>query len=315
MHRRATGCYQMSSNHGELSSQGWSYRDIKPDNILLDEKGHAHLTDFNIAVHFTERRALTSVAGSMAYMGAHFVHSVSLRCAVIDGESWVGFTDNSSRGARQAGLFRHRRLVVSRRRRLRAPVWQTTLSRQNQLEFDAGHPERPGQVPGECRRINQSRRSRLPQRGQSSHGHCASERVDIRLTLFRRQLLQRDPKKRLGCPGTGGLEAFKRHPWFKEYDWRVIEAKEATPPFEPDVRPDAWLCLFSGRRTRADVGCPAARWRTQSKKANFDATHELEELLLEDNPLKARKRNPNLDVSELSADYRMMEQQCVIIQW
>ena len=32
----------------------------------------------------------------------------------------------------------------------------------------------------------------------------------------------------------------------------------------------------------------------QSKKANFDATHELEELLLEDNPLKVRIvfRNP-----------------------
>ena len=46
----------------------------------------------------------------------------------------------------------------------------------------------------------------------------------------------------------------------------------------------------------------------QSKKANFDATHELEELLLEDNPLKAKKRNPNIDVSQLSADYRLMEQ-------
>lgn len=34
----------------------------------MDEAGHAHLTDFNIAVHYSYKRMLTGVAGSMAYM-------------------------------------------------------------------------------------------------------------------------------------------------------------------------------------------------------------------------------------------------------
>lgn len=46
----------------------------------------------------------------------------------------------------------------------------------------------------------------------------------------------------------------------------------------------------------------------QSKKANFDASHELEELLLEDNPLKAKQRK-NRDVNLLSAEMRQMEEQ------
>lgn len=46
----------------------------------------------------------------------------------------------------------------------------------------------------------------------------------------------------------------------------------------------------------------------QSKKANFDASHELEELLLEDNPLKARQRKVQ-DINNLSVEMRQMEEQ------
>jgi serine/threonine protein kinase len=51
----------------------WSRSDLKPDNIVLDAKGHAHITDFNVAIHYSERRLHTSVAGSMAYIAPEVV--------------------------------------------------------------------------------------------------------------------------------------------------------------------------------------------------------------------------------------------------
>ncbi|KAG0178983.1 hypothetical protein DFQ28_007485 [Apophysomyces sp. BC1034] len=73
-------------------------------------------------------------------------------------------------------------------------------------------------------------------------------------------LISKSPLQRLGC-GPDGFEQFKEHPWFRGMDWGALERKEATPPFKPS-----------------------------SQESNFDAVHELEELLFEDAPLRPRKR-------------------------
>uniref|UniRef100_A0A667X843 Serine/threonine kinase 32A n=1 Tax=Myripristis murdjan TaxID=586833 RepID=A0A667X843_9TELE len=53
---------------GYLRTKRIIHRDIKPDNILLDEHGHVHLTDFNIAAIVKDDLKATSIAGTKPYM-------------------------------------------------------------------------------------------------------------------------------------------------------------------------------------------------------------------------------------------------------
>ncbi|PWN98461.1 kinase-like protein [Tilletiopsis washingtonensis] len=205
------------------------HRDLKPDNVLLDEKGHAHLTDFNIAVHFSPKRPLSSVAGSMAYMAPE----------VLAKRGYLSTVDWWSLGVTAYELLFGRR-----------PFRGKTNSA---LTHSILHDRCP-----------------FPENVDSIVSREGMSAI--------RALLERDTRKRLGCKN--GIEDFKRHPWFDGLDWGAIERKEAVPPFEPD-----------------------------SKRANFDATHELEELLLEDNPLKAKKRDEKREASSLSPELRLMEEQ------
>ncbi|KAF5273918.1 hypothetical protein FQA39_LY01033 [Lamprigera yunnana] len=51
-----------------LQSKHIVHRDVKPDNILLDEEGHMHLTDFNIATVVKNGKMASSMSGTKPYI-------------------------------------------------------------------------------------------------------------------------------------------------------------------------------------------------------------------------------------------------------
>ncbi|KAL5283252.1 STK32C family protein [Megaselia abdita] len=59
---------EMGSALDYLQTQRVLHRDVKPDNILLDDKGHAHLTDFNIATRLQNDSLACTMSGTKPYM-------------------------------------------------------------------------------------------------------------------------------------------------------------------------------------------------------------------------------------------------------
>ncbi|CDS11161.1 hypothetical protein LRAMOSA03424 [Lichtheimia ramosa] len=194
-----------------LHSHKVVHRDIKPDNILLNELGHAHLTDFNIAVQFSENKPLTSVAGSMAYMAPEVLAKRGYHASV----DW----------------------------------WSLGV-----VCFELMFGKRPfrGKTNDALQHAIMHEPVIFPENARVS-----PEAID-----FVKGLLTRDVNRRLGVKERG-FRDLMNHAWFRNIQWDLLANKQCTPPFIPD-----------------------------SKRANFDPTHELEEILLEDNPLIVRKRNP-----------------------
>jgi len=193
------------------------HRDIKPDNLLLDEHGHVHLTDFNVAIRVKPEKMLTAAAGTRAYMAPEI-----LKQKLEPKETRTGYFTTVDWWS--LGIVMYECLYGKRPFQGKNSDELSTAILNDDLKFPM------------------------------------NERISPQCVDCVRLFLERDITKRLGC-GPDGLEDIKKHPFFSDIDWEKLIRKEVQPPFVPD-----------------------------SNKVNFDATFELEEMLLEDNPLKARPR-------------------------
>jgi serine/threonine kinase 32 len=98
--------------------------------------------------------------------------------------------------------------------------------------------------------------------------HVTNPAVSVNCLRALAALMEKDRSKRIGA---AGFEKFTHHPFFARIDFDALEQKLIDPIFVPS-----------------------------SEKTNFDATYDLEELLLEEAPLEARARRqkPRAELKE-----------------
>ncbi|KAI9912825.1 hypothetical protein PsorP6_005577 [Peronosclerospora sorghi] len=213
--------------------------DLKPENVLLGADGHIRLTDFGLAKEMSDEDSSTS---TMCGTNGWYLFISMFVC---------------SRYAQSQYMAPE---MIRRKAYNQAVDWWALGALI--YEMVTGYPP-----------FRHKNRKKL-------HHKILNEKLSLPQWLgpdthsILKQLLERNVEKRLGSGKSSmfqvkGVQAIKKHAFFKGLDWGLLQQKKVQPPILPNIMSNVDTTYFSEEFTRQDVG---RRSRIDSSSATGDTT-------------------------------------------
>jgi len=250
------------------------FRDLKPDNMLLDADGHLRISDFGLACILEERNhwLTTGQAGTRGYQSPEVITDQLYGCEadifsfgvtvyeLLHGvRPWKDWTRLQQQAGQAVQQQQQQQANGGADKGAAAAAAANGAGADGALA--AGSPNPAGSPPpgagigglgvngagGEEKTSGDASGSGAAVRNMRSI-HISSK-LDAVTADFLTRILAVDKKKRLGCggglpgpplgpanpPHLTGWEEVKAHPWFRDMDWEKLARKELAPPITPDL--------------------------------------------------------------------------------
>jgi len=180
-----------------IHSKGIIYRDLKLENVLVDEKGHCKISDLGLAVRMSDEM-VKGYAGTPGYTAPEVVLS----------HYYDHIVDFFSLGVMIYRFLCGKKPFQSKKRH---------------------HNRRHG----ENRQENQRRRTtELDRNVVEMEPDFPSQYFVPQAKSILKGLLCKNPERRMGA---NGIDEIKQHPWFDSIDFGLLEAGYLDPPFVPSL--------------------------------------------------------------------------------